>query len=97
MNEHNLPAVIAENLRAAMRQHGVESQADLARRSGVAYSTLNLYLNPGRRPGTPNLKHLITLAKFFRMEVWELLCPMTEAERALMKNFEAWMRENKPT
>jgi transcriptional regulator with XRE-family HTH domain len=95
MEERNLPMVIAENLRLAMRQRGIENQAQLSRETGVPYATLNLYLNPERRPGLPNLKHLVTLAEFFRMEVWELLCPMNEAERALLKSFEAWVRASR--
>ena len=91
MDEQNLREVIAENLRAEMERKGVRTASELSRAANMPQTTLNLYLSPERAKGLPNLKHLLTLANFFDLQVWELLCPVSEAERRLMRSFEEWL------
>lgn len=55
--------------------HGLPtSQAELARRSGVAQKTLSNWLAP-ERGGAPNLDKLVPVARVYSLEVWQLLIP----------------------
>lgn len=91
MDEQNLRGVIAEHIRVEMERKGMQSVSELSRAANMPQTTLNLYVSPERAKGLPNLKHLLTLANFFGLEVWELLCPVSEAERRLMRSFEEWI------
>lgn len=91
MDEQNLRGVIAEHIRVEMERKGMQSVSELSRAANMPQTTLNLYVSPERAKGLPNLKHLLTLANFFELEVWELLCPVSEAERRLMRSFEEWI------
>lgn len=95
MDEQELRVVIATNIQAGMDRIGVRSQAELSRLANVPQVTLNNYMNPQRPKGLPNLKHLFTLSKIFHMETWELLCPVSEAERNLMRSMEEWLKSKR--
>lgn len=91
MDEQNLRTIISDHIKAEMERKGVRSISELSRVANMPQTTLNLYTSPERAKGLPNLKHLLTLANFFGLEVWELLCPVSEAERRLMRSFEEWI------
>lgn len=95
MTEQELRAVIAANILAGMERIGVKSQAELSRLANIPQTTLNIYMSPHRPKGLPNLRHLVTLSKIFQMETWELLCPVSEAERNLMRSMEEWLKSKR--
>lgn len=73
--------VLADRLSHAMRQKG-ETQASLARKSGVAQTTISLYLRPGDRGESstgqdkgPTLPRIEKLAEALGMNACELLMP----------------------
>lgn len=92
MTEQELRETIAANIQSGMERLGIKSQAELSRRANIPQTTLNIYMSPHRPKGLPNLRHLFTLGNIFQMETWELLCPVSEAERRLMRSFEDWMK-----
>jgi transcriptional regulator with XRE-family HTH domain len=74
----NISEVLAENLRrllAAGPRHNLPgSQATLAKRAGVAQTTLSNWLDPSRGRA-PQLDKLERVAAVYGLEVWQLLVP----------------------
>ncbi len=70
--------ILAKNLARLLAIGGTfglpESQAELARRSGVAQKTISNWLDPTRGV-TPVLDKLEMVATVYRLEVWQLLVP----------------------
>lgn len=70
--------VIADNIRALLRigePFGLPtSQAELARRSGVAQTTLSSWLDDDR-PISPGANNLEAVAEVFGLEAWQLFIP----------------------
>jgi transcriptional regulator with XRE-family HTH domain len=86
-----LRQIITANVHEAMARMDIASITELSRLANIPQTTLNSYLSPNKE-GLPSLRHLLQIAAFFDLEPWELLCPVGEAERAVIKSMEAWMR-----
>lgn len=91
MDETAISEVVALNLRHFMLERKLTQQV-LAKKSGVAQTTISLYLNPSSRKETgnpaapaPNLGKVNALAAALDVELWELLRPLTQAQRDLIK------------
>lgn len=94
---------LAENLEHFMTAKGVV-QKELAKRSGIGQTTISLYLNPGSRndtasgkPGSPALVKVEALADALEVELWELLRPLTPAQRDLIRSVDALIAERTGT
>lgn len=78
MDPQTLLCALADNLKELMRQGAARnqpaSQAELARRSGVAQATLSNWLDPTRGV-SPKLDMLPPVAKVYGLQVWQLLIP----------------------
>lgn len=92
MDETAISDVVALNLRHFMAQRKLTQQV-LAKKSGMAQTTISLYLNPSSRketgkadPPAPNLGKVNALAGALGVELWELLRPLTQSQRDLIKN-----------
>ncbi len=67
--------ILAANLAQLMeRSADCKSQNALAKRSGIAQTTIGNYLN-ANYAGYPNLEKVEKLAKCFSLEAWNLLHP----------------------
>ena len=96
MAEKSINEVLAGNLAHFMKLRGIESQSDLARRSGVAQRTISNYLNPdlreqgisGKQPSA-KLTEVDKIAKSMNVEAWDLLRDLTDAEREMYERIEA--------
>lgn len=91
----NISEVLAGNLAALMEERGVK-QAALAAKSGVAQTTISLYLNPkSRKPSargkvpSGKIAEVEALAKALDVQLWELLCEMSPAERQVHRSVSA--------
>ena len=72
--------VLAENVEALRQVDGLPTaQAAIAKASGVDQKTISRILNKTNQPG---LDVLDGLGKAFKCEVWQLLLPKLDAERA---------------
>jgi transcriptional regulator with XRE-family HTH domain len=96
-------AVLADNLLYFMEKRGM-TQAQLAKRSGLGQTTISLYLRPGARGGTasgtapsPTLARVQALADALGVELWELLRPLTPAQRDLIRSVDAVIAERTST
>lgn len=87
--------VLAANLTYFMGQRKL-SQSALSRRVGVAQRTIGNYMNPDLRdpvgktgkPRSAKLSELELIAAGLGVEVWELLRPLTPAEREFYRQIE---------
>ena len=94
-----ITTVLADNLTHFMQARGV-TQAQLAKRSGLGQTTISLYLRPAARSGTasgaapsPTLARVQALAEALNVELWELLRPLTQAQRDLIRSVDAVIAE----
>lgn len=94
MSKKPINDVLAENLAHFMGERGL-SQAALAEASKVAQTTVSLYLNPSRRQPSKSgkipsakLGEVESLANGLGVDLWELLRPMTPAQRTAYKKLE---------
>lgn len=72
----DLKHLLARNLQTLMDMSSdVRSQNALAKRSGVAQTTISNYLNPDSYIGYPKLDKIECLAQAFGLEAWNLLHP----------------------
>lgn len=78
MTKTSAHQALARNLKRLLdagRQYDLpSSQAALARRSGVAQTTLSNWLDP-ERGRSPQLDKLERVAEVYKLEVWQLLVP----------------------
>jgi transcriptional regulator with XRE-family HTH domain len=95
MNQSPLNQALADNLAHLMDKKGLKQMA-LAKKCGVAQTTISLYLNPDRRKpgkdgkaGSAKLTEVEMLAIALDVEPWELLRPMTGAQREVYERIEA--------
>lgn len=102
MNQSPLNQALADNLARLMDMKGLKQMA-LAKKCGVAQTTISLYLNPDRRkpgkdgkPGSAKLTEVEMLASALGVESWELLRPMTGAQREVYERIEAAYRALQP-
>jgi len=102
MNQSPLNQALADNLAHLMDMKGLKQMA-LAKKCGVAQTTISLYLNPDRRkpgkdgkPGSAKLTEVEMLASALAVEPWELLRPMTGAQREVYERIEAAYRALQP-
>lgn len=67
---------LATNLARLMRvSEDLRTQMALAKRSGVAQTTISNYLRPSSYEGAPQLDKIESLAKAFGLEAWHLIHP----------------------
>lgn len=95
MNQSPLNQALADNLARLMEMKELKQMA-LAKKCGVAQTTISLYLNPDRRKpgkdgkaGSAKLTEVEMLATALEVEPWELLRPMTGAQRDVYERIEA--------
>lgn len=95
MSKMPINAVLAANLRYFMTARGITAQTALAASAGVAQRTVSNYLNPANRTESATgkapsakLSELESIAKALNVEVWELLRPMSEADRLIYQKVE---------
>lgn len=98
--QRSITEILAANLRHFMQQKGLK-QAALATRSGMGQTTISLYLNPENRASTssgvaaaPTLARVQSLADALGVELWELLRPLTQNQRDLLRSVEAVVAEH---
>lgn len=103
MKKHGINEVLAHNLRQAMDSQGIK-QEKLAAMSGVAQTTISLYLNPDRRkpsasgkPPSGKLAEVEALADALGMSYWELMMPVSPAHRELLHQFSALIQQAEKT
>lgn len=71
-----IKADLAANLAKLMRVSAdLRTQTALAKRSGVAQTTISNYLNPDSYEGAPTLDKIASLAHAFGLEAWHLIHP----------------------
>lgn len=100
MTAKSINAVLAANLAHFMRACGIESQSDLAKRSGVAQRTISNYLNPdlreqgksGKQPSA-KLTEVEKIAQAMNIEAWDLLRDLNPNEREMYTRIETAYRE----
>lgn len=92
MASKDVNEVVAENLRYHMNQKR-ESESSLARSSGVAQTTIGVYLNPERRKVSASGKlpsgkvsELALLSDALGIHVWELLIDAPEQSRQMIRD-----------
>lgn len=95
MNVSPLNQALAENLAYHMEKLGLKQMA-LAKKCGVAQTTISLYLNPERRkegkdakPGSAKLTEVEMLAAALDVEPWELVRPLNGVQREVYGKIEA--------
>lgn len=101
MASKDVNEVVAENLRYHMGKKR-ESESSLARASGVAQTTIGVYLNPERRKASATGKlpsgkvsELALLSDALGIHVWELLIDAPEQSRQMIRDMIVVM--TKPT
>lgn len=94
-----LNQILAENLSYFMTKIGM-TQAQLGRAADMGQTTVSLYLNPQRRltgksgkEPSAKLAEVQRLAKALQVEPWELLRPLTEAQRDFYRSMEGLIAE----
>ncbi len=71
-----IKADLARNLARLMAvSEDMRTQMALAKRSGVAQTTISNYLRPSSYDGAPQLDKIEALAKVFGLEAWHLIHP----------------------
>jgi transcriptional regulator with XRE-family HTH domain len=88
-------AVLAANLAYFMKERGF-TQTSLGKRAGLAQRTIGNYLNPALRqaesktgkPPSAKLTEVEKIAVALDIEVWELLRPLSPAEREFYRQIE---------
>ncbi|WP_312587410.1 helix-turn-helix domain-containing protein [Comamonas terrigena] len=95
MSPSTLNQALAENLAFLMQKKGLRQMA-LAKRCGVAQTSISNYLHPERRklgkdgkPGSAKLTEVEMLAEALGVEPWELLRPMNGPRREVYERIEA--------
>lgn len=98
MNVSPLNKALAENLHHHMEKQGL-NQTSLAKKCGVAQTTISLYLHPERRkegkdakPGSAKLTEVEMLAQALDVEPWELVRPLDGVQREVYAKIEAAYR-----
>lgn len=94
MSKQNINDVLADNLAHFMEERRVTQRA-LAQQSGIAQTTISLYLNPQRRqPGksgkipSAKLTEVESLAHALGVDAWKLIRPMTPEQRKAYDSIE---------
>lgn len=94
--------ILAKNLRALMAEQGL-TQMQLSKRSGVAQTTISLYLNPDKRsagskgrPPSAKLAEAQALAEALGVEMWELLRDLNPTQRDALRAFDRVLRQMAP-
>lgn len=99
----------AETLAAALKHYMAArglTQKELEKLSGVAQTTISLYMRPDARSvtsrgkqGSPTLSNIEALAHALGVQAWELLCPADGAEREFIDGLRSLMARHggKPT
>lgn len=86
MHTPSVNEVLARNLRHYMEERNLTQEA-VAKMSGLAQTTISLYLSPDNRDPTqsgriasPRLADVEKLAKSMPVQTWLLLCPLPEED-----------------
>ena len=98
MSTSPLNQALADNLAYLMERKGLKQMA-LAKKCGVAQTTISNYLNPERRkpgkdgkPGSAKLTEVEMLATALNVEPWDLVRPMSGQQREVYEKIEAAYR-----
>lgn len=90
-----LNRALAGNLAHHMEKRGLTQMA-LAKKCGVAQTTISLYLSPERRnpgkegkPGSAKLTEVEMLASALEVQAWELLWPLDKKQREVYEKIAA--------
>ncbi|WP_421885185.1 helix-turn-helix domain-containing protein [Methylibium sp.] len=94
-----ITSILATNLKHFMKAREL-TQAGLAKACNLGQTTISLYLNPSNRKDTatgreasPTLARVQVLADALEVELWELLRPLTQSQRDLLRSVEAVIAE----
>lgn len=95
----DITTILAANLRHFMGTKKMTQQT-LANASGLGQTTISLYLRPERRNATnkggapsPTLAKVQALADALEVELWELVRPLSQAQRDLIRSVDAVIAE----
>lgn len=87
MVEKEINQVLADNLAHFMNERKI-TQMDLAKKVGMGQTTVSLYLHPERRKisstgkvPSAKLSDVAAIAACLDIEIWQLLRPLTPAQR----------------
>jgi hypothetical protein len=95
--KHDVTSILARNLKALMEDSDLfGTQMSIARKSGVAQTSVGFMLNPDKRQPSksgrlpsPTVENVEKVAKVFGKEAWQLLhpdpatAPLNASERSL--------------
>lgn len=102
MDKLPITETLAINLAYFMKQTGI-AQGALAKSCRLGQTTISLYLNPDKRKpsatgkeSSPTLARVSLLAEALGVELWELVCPLSPAERGLLRSLNAVIAEQTP-
>lgn len=95
MSKEPVNKVFAANLKHFMQASDYKTQQALGAKCGIAQRTISNYLNPelrrvgskGKAPSA-NLSQLQKIADALGIEVWQLLRPMSAAQRVIYRKVE---------
>lgn len=88
-----IKADLAANLAKLMRVSiDLRTQTALAKRSGVAQTTISNYLNPDSYEGAPTLDKIAALAQAFGLEAWHLIHPTMGDREMSAKELDLYRR-----
>lgn len=97
--EKSISEVLAENLTYFMDMKKI-TQVVLGQRAGIGQTTVSLYLNPDRRAQgksgkepSATVARIQSLADALGVELWELLRPLTPAQRDFYRSMETLIAE----
>lgn len=107
MDRKPITEILAENLATAMAEHPfIKNQNALAKKSGIAQTSIGLMLNPGSRAPTqrgrlpsPTLAQIDAVADALGLQAWQLIFPdpnhhrISQREGELYQSIEESMRE----
>lgn len=94
MRELTVRAIVAENIRRLLRLGGSvglpSSQAELARRSGVAQTSISNWLDDTRAV-SPTIDKLEAVARVYGLEAWQLMMRGVTDDLALAVISKSWL------
>lgn len=100
MGKPSINEVLADNLRFFMTERGIDTQAALAKKCLLSQRSISNYLSPklrvvgskGKEPSA-KLSEVERLADALQVEVWQLLRPMSKADRVIYSKVEEAFNE----
>lgn len=80
----------AKNLELLMKYHK-DTQATLAKKSGVSQKTISNMLNPGDEK-SPNLKNVAMIANTYKIKLWHILYPNANLDLLINSGMEKFIQ-----